>query len=283
MKRRKTPGLAVVAARSRGLSSITAAREAKRAKPHSSASSVAPPLDAGTDRPAASQRAGPFPPPVDRTPHRTGAVVPLLRTARRRRVEVTPQYVYQPHPPGSYAHAPQLSPSRCVHRWAQHARTHNLQTALWGRLLRRLRLHRSSPPRRPRSSLPRRPGRCLPACRCARPAHAHAHARPPVHLSTGVTRKPQERCFQGRGLVRACSTLRLNTNTRRCGIQAVRSGSKPYVLDRTKAAIQALAPSGAGSKCQRTGLTLRAASHPDGGAAVHTASLLVGDCPCHTC
>ena len=45
-----------------------------------------------------------------------------------------------------------------------HARTHILHpTALWRRLLRRLLLHRSSPPRRPRSSLPRRSGRCLPA------------------------------------------------------------------------------------------------------------------------
>ena len=49
--------------------------------------------------------------------------LPLLRTARRRLVEAIPQYVYQPHPPGSHAHAPQLSFSRCVHRCARHART----------------------------------------------------------------------------------------------------------------------------------------------------------------
>ena len=61
------------------------------------------------------------------------------------------------------------------------ARTRNLHpTALWGRLLRPLRLHRSSPPRRPRSSPPRRSGRCLPACRCTRPV-ACARAR-----STGL-------------------------------------------------------------------------------------------------
>jgi hypothetical protein len=61
-------------------------------------------------RPAAS---GPFPPQLSH-PHRTG---------RRRLAEVMPQYVYQPHPPGSHAHAPQLPPSRCVHRSARHART----------------------------------------------------------------------------------------------------------------------------------------------------------------
>ena len=69
-------------------------------------------------RPAAS---GPFPPQLLLS-HRTGALerpLQLLRTARRRLAEAMPQYVYQPHPPGSHAHAPQLSPSRCVHRCAR--------------------------------------------------------------------------------------------------------------------------------------------------------------------
>ena len=72
-------------------------------------------------RPAAS---GPFPPQLLLS-HRTGALerpLQLLRTARRRLVEAIPQHVYQPHS-GSHAHAPQLSPSRCVHRCARHART----------------------------------------------------------------------------------------------------------------------------------------------------------------
>ena len=88
--------------------------------------------------------------------------LPLLRSPRWRLMEVTPQYVYQPHLPGS--HPPQPPPSRlsAPMRAARTARTHNLQpTALWGRLPRRLQVrpHRSS---RPRSSLRRRSGCCLP-------------------------------------------------------------------------------------------------------------------------
>ncbi len=71
-------------------------------------------------------------------------------------------------------------------------RTRNLHpTALWGRLPRRLRLHRSCPPRLPRSSLPRRSGRCLPACRCTRPSHAHAYARPAFDPATAAVRRCQ--------------------------------------------------------------------------------------------
>ena len=92
------------------------------------------------------------------------------------------------------------------------ARTHNLHpTALWRRLLRRLLLHRSSPPRRPRSSLPRRSGRCLPATaptrrmrtrpldRCIDPAAVCSAAMPkwlrmPAKL-TALRRKTRGACM----------------------------------------------------------------------------------------
>ena len=63
------------------------------------------------------------------------------------------------------------------------ARTHNLHpTALWRRLLRRLLLHRSSPPRRPRSSLPRRSGRCLRVAAPARRMRTRTPDRPSTRL-----------------------------------------------------------------------------------------------------
>ena len=73
-----------------------------------------------------------------------------------------------PAPPGKpRARAAALSLPICAPM--RTARTHNLHpTALWGRLLRRLLLHRSCAPRQPRSSLPRRSGRCLPAAAPAR-------------------------------------------------------------------------------------------------------------------
>ena len=124
MKRRKTPSPAVVAARSQGLSSISATREAKRAKLNAEASSVAAPVDSGTDPPPAGRfRRSCRTPTAQVQSGRPLQLLPLLRTARWRLVEAMPQYVYQPHPPGSHAHAPQLSPSRCVHRCARHART----------------------------------------------------------------------------------------------------------------------------------------------------------------
>ena len=105
----------------------------------------------------------------DRTPstevhsNRPLQLLPLPRSSRWRLTRATPQYVYQPHQPGSHrrsSHPPDFV-HRCA-RLARTARTHNLQpTALWGRLPRRLQVrpHRS---RRPRSSLRRRSGCCLP-------------------------------------------------------------------------------------------------------------------------
>ncbi len=154
------------------------------------ASSAAAPVDSGTDPPPAGRfRRSCRTPTAQVQSGRPLQLPSLLRTARRRLVEAMPQYVYQPHPPGTHAHAPQLSPSRCVHRSARHARANLQPTALWGRLLRRPLLHRSSPPRRPPSSPPRRSGRCLPAYRCTRLAHAHAHARPAFDPATAAVRR----------------------------------------------------------------------------------------------
>ena len=110
-------------------------------------------------RPAAS---GPFPPQLSH-PHRTGAVEPATAAAPAAldgAMETGGSHatVRLPAPPAGKprARAAALSLPMCAP--IRTARTHNLHpTALWGRLLRRLRLHRSSPPRRPRSSLP--PGR----------------------------------------------------------------------------------------------------------------------------
>jgi hypothetical protein len=93
----------------------TAKREAKRAKLTSEASSVAAPVDSGTDPPPAGRFRRSCRTPTAQVPSgRPLRLLPLLRTARRGLVEAMSQYVCQPHPPGSHAHAPQLSPSRCV-------------------------------------------------------------------------------------------------------------------------------------------------------------------------
>ncbi len=55
MRRRKTPSPAVAAARSQGLSRISATRDAKRAKLNAEASSAAAPVDSGTDPPPAGR------------------------------------------------------------------------------------------------------------------------------------------------------------------------------------------------------------------------------------
>ena len=81
-----------------------------------------------------------------------------------------------------------LPPDVCTVEYAHARATCTRPTALWGRLLRRPLLHRSSPPRRPRSSLPRRSGRCLPAAAPA-PSHALAHARPAFDPATAAVRR----------------------------------------------------------------------------------------------
>ena len=94
-----------------------AERRTKRAKLTSEDSLGAAPVDSGTDPPPAGRFRRSCRTPTAQVPSgRPLQPPPLLRTARRRLVEVAPQYIYQPHPPGSHAHAPQLSPSRCVHR-----------------------------------------------------------------------------------------------------------------------------------------------------------------------
>ncbi len=105
------------------LASLAAVNDKKR-RTVPEASSVAAPVDSGTDPPPAGRfRRSCRTPTAQVKSGRPLQPPPLLRTARRRLVEAMPQYVYQPHPPRSHAHAPQLSPSRCVHRFARHART----------------------------------------------------------------------------------------------------------------------------------------------------------------
>jgi hypothetical protein len=142
----------------------TAAREAKRAKVTAEASSVAAPVDSGTDPPPAGHFCRSC-----RPPHRIGAVGTATAAAPaapdgametgggRATVRLPTPPAGKPRARAAALSLPMCAPIRT-------ARTHNLHpTALWGRLLRRPLLHRSSPLRRPRSSLPRRSGRCLPA------------------------------------------------------------------------------------------------------------------------
>ena len=153
-------------------------------------------------RPAVS---GPFPPQLLH-PHRTGAVEPATAAAPAAPDGATEAggghaTVRLPAPPAGKPRAraaalclPMCAPLRT-------ACTRNLHpAALWGRLLRRLRQHRSCPPRRPRSSPPRRSGRCLPAAAHA-PSHAHAHARPAFDPATAAVRRCRigwecRRCWQ---------------------------------------------------------------------------------------
>ena len=105
------------------LATLAAVNDKKR-RTVPDASSAAAPVDSGTDPPPAGRfRRSCRTPTAQVQSGRPLQLLPLPRTARWRLVKVIPQYVYQPHPPGSHAHAPQLSPSRCVHRCARHART----------------------------------------------------------------------------------------------------------------------------------------------------------------
>ena len=133
-------------------------------KPAAVASSVAALVDAGTDPPPAGRFRRNCRTPTDWC-RRTGH---CSCSGRREGDWWKSRHSTSTSPPPCPAsreatRTRRSSLPRCVHRCASHARTHNLQTALWRRLLRRLLLHRPSPPRRPRSSLPRRSGRCLPA------------------------------------------------------------------------------------------------------------------------
>ena len=138
-------------------------------------------------RPAAS---GPFPPQLSH-PHRSGAVGTATAAAPAApdgamETDGSHATVRLPAPPAGKprARAAALSLPMCAPM-----RTHNLHpTALWGRLPRRLRLHRSCPPRRPRSSLARRSGSCLPAAAPAR-RDAHAQTRPAFDPATAAVRR----------------------------------------------------------------------------------------------
>ncbi len=101
-----------------------AAAETLRLRHAAEASSAAAPVESGTDPPPAGRFRRSWRTSTAQVQSgRPLQLPPLLRTARWRLLEAMPQYVYQPHPPGSHAHAPQLSPSRCVQRCARHTRT----------------------------------------------------------------------------------------------------------------------------------------------------------------
>jgi hypothetical protein len=170
LQRRETPSPAAEAARSQGLSGITAASEAKRANPTAGASSAAAPVDSGTDPPPA----GPFSPQL---PHPT-ALVHSNRTGCSRcsgprspgratnRAETQsnlrpplPTYFSSSLPVQATALSPHAPMRRAVTR-----------TALWGRLPPQP-LRRSQCPRPSRFSR----GRC-PCLRCA------LRSRPCVHM-----------------------------------------------------------------------------------------------------
>ena len=168
----------------------TAKREAKRARLTAEASSVAAPVDSGTDPPPAGRFRRSCRTPTAQVPSgRPLQLLPLLRTARWRLVEVMPQYAYQPHPPGSHAHAPQLPPSRCVHRSARHARTTCTRLRCgagccgrFGCTDRALHVGRAA------ARLAGPAAVCLPAAAPA-PSHAHAHARPAFDPATAAVRR----------------------------------------------------------------------------------------------
>ena len=93
------------------LASLAAVNHKKR-RTVPEASSASAPVDSGTDPPPAGRfHRSCRTPTAQVQSKRPLQLLPLLRTARWRLVEVMLQYVYQPHPPGSHAHAPQLSPS----------------------------------------------------------------------------------------------------------------------------------------------------------------------------
>jgi hypothetical protein len=166
------------------------AAEQLRLRHAAEASSAAAPVDSGTDPPPAGRFRRSCRTPTAQVPsNRPLPLLPLLWTARRRLVEAMPQYAYQPHPPGSHAHAPQLSPSRCVHRSARHARTTCTRlrcgAGCCGRFCctdRALHVGRAA------ACLAGPAAVCLPAAAPA-PSHAHAHARPAFDPATAAVRR----------------------------------------------------------------------------------------------
>ena len=167
-----------------------AERRTKRAKLTAEASLAAAPADSGTDPPPAGRfRRSCRTPTAQVQSNRPLRLLPLLRTARRRLAEVMPQYVYQPHPPGSHAHAPQLSASRCVHRSARHARTTCTRLRCgagccgrFGCTDRALHVGRAA------ARLAGPAAVCLPAAAPAQ-SHAHVHARPAFDPATAAVRR----------------------------------------------------------------------------------------------
>jgi hypothetical protein len=171
------------------LASLAAINDKKR-RTVPEASSASAPVDSGTDPPPAGRFRRSCRTPTAQVPSgRPLQPLPLLRTARWRLVEGMPQYVYQPHPPGSHAHAPQLPPSRCVHRCARHARTTCTRLRCgagcfggFGCTNRALHVGRAA------ARLAGPAAVRLPAAAPA-PSHAHAHARPAFDPATAAVRR----------------------------------------------------------------------------------------------
>jgi hypothetical protein len=115
-----------------------------------------------------------------------------------------PQYVYQPHP-GSHAHAPQLSPSRCVHRSAPHACT-TCTDCVVGQAA-------SATSAAP--TVTARGGSHLGA------ACSDGAARRLRPLSAGATQKPQERFSRRWGLARAGPTPALCSHDQGCAFSQI--------------------------------------------------------------
>ena len=110
--------------------------------------------------------------------------VPLLRTTRWRLMEVTPQYVcqpHQPHQPGS--HRRSSPPPDSVHRCARRARTHAqlpADCAVGQAAAATLAAPIASTSQQPTAQV-----WLLSAYCCTRPAHVHAHARPGLRPGCG--------------------------------------------------------------------------------------------------
>ncbi len=170
------------------LASLAAINDKKR-RTVPEASSAAAPADSGTDPPPSGRFRRSCRTPTAQV--QVGTATAAAPAAPDGATETGGGHatVRLPAPPAGKprARAAALSLPMCAPM--RTACTRNLHpAALWGRLLRRPLLHRSSPPRRPRSSPPRRSGRCLPAAAPA-PSHAHAHARPAFDPATAAVRR----------------------------------------------------------------------------------------------
>ena len=130
------------------------------------------------------------PPSTEVHSNRPLQLLPLPRSSRWRLTRAMPQYadqLHQPHQPGS--HRRSSLPPDSVHRCARHTRAHAqlaadcavgqaAATASEAQIE-----HSTSAAQQPTAQVWR-----LSAGRCARPAHAHAHARPALDPAAAAAR-----------------------------------------------------------------------------------------------